>query len=724
MPSTDRNSTSERSERRASTRRSRRVSAENALGDDEYDLATHAVSDGFRPAVNNPPAVPNLNSPPSPPASRFHLPRLPRSPPPVAPSPMKGFAGFNRPSSTSKPPRFHDSLTLRNDGLESARVGQSSSSSSPVQGDILYQGSTPPSHPYQMYPQRTYSNATSSTAPSSETLDGTRGPTHPYALYTQSTTTSEDPTQQRIPVGFNGMGNGYRRQIGPDGEDAGDLIGPLGHMEELPPYSRYPEEPFQHKPAADCGNIVSAANATDGAGARANGLTTSTPAQPIPGAGGIGLATRNPEFSSTEDLAGMPRGAGSSIRSRTSLESYHEINGAARDFAEKPTLSKWQRRAKKKLWGVVPYWTICLLLAGIVIMGVVMGTVIGTIVTRHNTSPKGKGQSDKNQPNTNNVVFLEHLPQGLPPLATGCFSLPPMDKYNVPKACIKNFEQNAAWNCDMPFRWYSMNVTELAGAADVSNYAMKFRPFDPKASKFIYGTQPPNVPDFEPMRLVKDTEEVNRGPAWFLEVKYNKTVMVREDQLALPSPSGPQRRWNQMKGPFPGLDNPRFSRKGLAATEGDKPWICTWPNVTLQVFVYPNQTFTPPKTTSTPSSISSMPSPFSPAAPTPTPDEPPLPKFKEPYPKLVKFVERRSYNNGDYAPATCTQYRITSDGQDKEPVIENGMPVAFIVEEVGKPAKGTITQRVSDPIPRDIFSLEGRGVDVTPCSCISFSWSV
>ncbi|KAG8423500.1 hypothetical protein J3458_000388 [Metarhizium acridum] len=720
MPSADRHSTSER---RTSTRRSRRVSAENALGDDEYDLATNAVSDGFRPAANNPPNVPSLNSSPLPLPNRIHLPNLPRSPPPVAPSPMKGFTDFNRPSSTSKPPRFHDSLTLRNDGLESARVGQSSSSSSLVQGDLLYQGSTPPSHPYQMYPQRTYSNATSSTGPS-ETLDGTRGPAHPYALYTQSITTLEDATQQRIPVGFNGMGNGYRRQIGPDGEDAGDLIGPLGHMEELPPYSRYPEEPFQHKPSADCENNVAAANATDGAGARIIGSTTSTPVQPIPGAGGIGLATRNPEFSSTEDLAGMSRGAGSSIRSRTSLESYHEINGAARDFAEKRSPSKWQRRAKKKLWGVVPYWTICLLLAGIVIMGVVMGTVVGTIVTRHNTSPKGKGQSGKNQPNTDNVVPLPHLPQGLPPLATGCFSLPPMDKYNVPKACIKDLEQNPAWNCDMPFRWYSMNVTELAGATDVSNYAMKLRPFDPKASKFIYGTQPPNVPEFEPMRLVKDTDEVNRGPAWYLEVKYNKTVMVREDQLILPSQSGPQRRWNDIKGPFPVLDNSRFSRKGLAATEGDKPWICTWPNVTLQVFVYPNQTFIPPKTTSTPSPSPSMPSPFSPAVPTQTPDEPPSPKFKEPYPKLVKFVERRSYNNGDYAPATCTQYRITHDGEDKEPVLQDGMPVAFIVEEVGKSAKGTITQHFSDLIPRDISSLEGRDADLTPCSCISFSWSV
>lgn len=261
-----------------------------------------------------------------------------------------------------------------------------------MNADGQYQGATQPSHPYQMYPQRTYSNATSSTGPSAETVETAQGPTHAYGLYTQSTATPDDPTQRHIPVGFNGMGNGYRRQLGPDGEEAGDLIGPLGHMEELPPYTRYPEDPFQDKPVTEDESTPAPIAVVDVAATTPVGLTISSPVQSIPGAGGIGLATRNPEFSSTEDLSALPRRSAPSVRSRTSLESYHEINGAARDFAEKPSPSKWQRRARKKLWGVVPYWAICLLVSGIVIMGVVMGTVIGTIVTRHGgSSPKGDG---------------------------------------------------------------------------------------------------------------------------------------------------------------------------------------------------------------------------------------------------------------------------------------------------------------------------------------------
>ncbi|KHN99051.1 uncharacterized protein MAM_02749 [Metarhizium album ARSEF 1941] len=702
------------SERRASVRRSRRVPAENTVGDDEYDLAAHAVSDGFRPVANDSPESPRTNPPPSPLPTRFHLSNVPRSPPPPAFSPVKGLADLNRPSSTSKPPRFHDTLTLRNDGLESAHVVQSSSPSSSFQGGGPYQGSTQPSHPYQLYTQRTYSNATSSTSPSSETLDETRVPAHPYDLYTQNITTPDESTQQRIPIGFNGMGNSYRRQIGPDGEDAGDLIGPLGHMEELPPYSRYPEEPFQHKLTA---------NHTDGAGARTIGLTGSRRIQPIPGAGGIGLATRNPEFSSTEDLAGSPRRTTSSIRSRASLESRHEINGAARNFVEKPSPSKWQRRAKKKFCGVVPYWAICLLLSGIVVMGVVMGTVIGTIVTRQNGSnPKGKGKFDKNERSPSGVVFLPYLPRGLPPLATGCYSLPPMDKSQAPKSCIKDSEQTSAWNCDMPFRWYSMNVSEYDGGTEISHYAMNLRPFDPEASKFMYGTQPPNIPDFQPMRLVNDTKEINRGPAWFLEIKYNKTVTVPEGQLTPPGSSSPQRRWDHPESSYLDVVNSRFSRKGMAVVEGDKPWTCTWPNVSLQIYVYPNQTSTPLKTTTTSDPNQSVVSTLS---PTPTSPSGGQPTFQDPYPKLVKVVERRAHYSDDYAPATCTQYRITNDGQDREPVLQNGKPVTFVIQEVGKLAKAGITRRFGDSShPTDFFALEGRDVELAPCGCVSFSWSV
>ena len=168
------------------------------------------------------------------------------------------------------------------------------------------------------------------------------------------------------------MRDNYQRQLGPDGEEAGDLIGPLGHMEELPPYSRYPDNGYVPKEAPQ--------PITE---------EPTTPEQNLAGAGGIGIATRNPEFS-TDDL-GLTRSR-PSIRSVRSENSHYDVNVAAQDIAEKPMPTKWQRRAKKKLWGIVPYWAICLLVVALVLMGIVMGATIGTLLSRHKPPPKDGDQ--------------------------------------------------------------------------------------------------------------------------------------------------------------------------------------------------------------------------------------------------------------------------------------------------------------------------------------------
>ncbi|KAG5925746.1 hypothetical protein E4U42_004011 [Claviceps africana] len=725
-----------RLEQTASTARN---SIRQSQDDDDYDFAAYAVADGFRPSPSSSP--PSSSSPsPSPAATdsstslssptRLDSSQLsdpsPSTPSSAAAAPLKGAGHSRQSSSTSKPyHRPHDSLTLRNDGLSSTRNGQSSSASSPPHPASQYPGAVQPSHPYQLYPQRTHSNATASTEPLNnvEAYAGPRGPTHPYALYTQNTTTTPDDSgQQAIPVGFNSMGNGYRRQVGPDGEEAGDLIGPLGHMEELPPYTRYPDESCVPKPATE----VAAATSTppDASATRHVTSTTPPPAQTIPGAGGIGLATRNPEFSSTEDdLPSAPQRT-SSVRSVPSVESYHQVNGAARNVAEKPAQGKWERRAKKKIWGVVPYWAICLLLSGIVIMGIVMGTVIGTIVTRQRGSSSSRDRSSGQKQLLSNIQFLQDRPRRLPLLDTGCYALPPMDKYQVPKACIKDSSQSPAWSCDMPFRWYSMNVSVVPGAPETSNYALQLAPFDPKASRYILGSQPPTIPDSQRLYLVRDMAEKNRGPAWYLEVQYNKTVILREDQLqappastGTPARSGPEKRhWGAISSPIPGFDKSRFSRKGFAAGSGDKPWICTWPNVKLEVFIYPNQTLSSTTTTTTTTSTAE-----SESMPTGSSDGPPPINYKEPYPKLVKFVERRP---DDSPPATCTQYVILDGGRDKVPNLdENHQPITIKISEVSRNGK-SITDRFAGPSPWESFSLQERDVNLPPCGCVSFSWSV
>ena len=115
-----------------------------------------------------------------------------------------------------------------------------------------YHGATGPSQPYGMYPQGTQSR-TSSIATSINPRSSRRsaqahsGPAQPYALYPQNAVPEDEgsPGQpQSIPIGFPGHGQGhtYQRRLGPEGEDAEDMIGPLGHTEPLPPYTRYANE--------------------------------------------------------------------------------------------------------------------------------------------------------------------------------------------------------------------------------------------------------------------------------------------------------------------------------------------------------------------------------------------------------------------------------------------------------------------------------------------------
>lgn len=376
-------------ERRPSTRRSLAHShASAADDDDDYDLSAMMVADGFRPPASN--ASSSISQSTHRPQLQFHsqtqtpttqvtslasTPRIPFTIPDDAPTTTPNMRV--RPSSVSKPPQHpHDSLTLRNDGSSASaahqtplsRVSSLSSDSPVIRVESPYRGPSGPSHPYQMYPQRTLSVATNSTTAAAvpeRPFNGHRAPAHPYAMYTQNTASSEDAPSQPIRLGFNGMEDGYQRQIGPDGEEAGDLIGPLGHMEALPPYTRYPENAYLPKPASP-------------------DEAPTSPTRTIAGAGGIGMATRNPEFS-TDDL-GLSRSR-PSIRSVRSDNSYHDLNTAARNIAEKPSHTKWQRRAKKKLWGIVPVWAICLLMVGLVLMGIIMGAVIGTLLSRHKPPP-------------------------------------------------------------------------------------------------------------------------------------------------------------------------------------------------------------------------------------------------------------------------------------------------------------------------------------------------
>ena len=98
-----------------------------------------------------------------------------------------------------------------------------------------YRGPTAPSQPYGMYPQMTRASsiASESTIRPLERPLPNGGPEHPYTMYPQNTVPEEDSAETSVPMGFPVLGSNS------SGDEVGDIIGTDGHVEQLPPYSRY-----------------------------------------------------------------------------------------------------------------------------------------------------------------------------------------------------------------------------------------------------------------------------------------------------------------------------------------------------------------------------------------------------------------------------------------------------------------------------------------------------
>lgn len=117
-----------------------------------------------------------------------------------------------------------------------------------------YMGPSGPSHAYSMYPQDVGLARMSSTSTISTTRPTDRGslrptaPQHPYLMYPQNTV-PEDMLEHDnvIPVGFPG-----RHMVCPPApNEVGDIVGPDGHTETLPPYSRYAPEDYKGQAGVD-----------------------------------------------------------------------------------------------------------------------------------------------------------------------------------------------------------------------------------------------------------------------------------------------------------------------------------------------------------------------------------------------------------------------------------------------------------------------------------------
>jgi len=104
---------------------------------------------------------------------------------------------------------------------------------------------------------------------------------------------------------------------------------------------------------------------------------------------------------------------------------------------------------------------------------------------------------------------------------------------------------------------------------------------------YTYGEQPPLIQKSFELELVEDKFEPSRGPAWFKMVSYNKTVILHEGWLGSSGDEAETRKRSRHAALIgEGISN--FKRKGVAQP-GDKPWVCTWPDTYLEIFIYAQQ---------------------------------------------------------------------------------------------------------------------------------------
>ncbi|KAI6450963.1 hypothetical protein MCOR08_010492 [Pyricularia oryzae] len=594
-----------------------------------------------------------------------------------------------------------------------------------------YQGPSGPSHPYTLYRQdiglnRSLSVNTTSTARPSAEQPFVRpiGPGNPYGLYAQNTggigqIISGPGLAGGIP-GFPGVAtDSCRRRLGPDGEEIGGLIGPHGHTEELPPYTRYPDEQYARKvrDAEALSSLSSPPPSTQPQvyqQRRPDNLVQAP--LPIPGAGGMGIAARNPEFDSIDDLTSPHlRHSSGSYLSATNL-SQHNINTAAAAIVlenEKPA-KRWRAAGKRRLCGMIPYWVVLLALTGLLVMGIILGAVVGTVVARRERDRESPGGPSPDSPPLYDAAPIPK-PKDLPDLPEGRFGMPLVIRQQ-PNICFNDTTHAPAWSCSIIFGLgaaMTMDVRKESDKYSVSIGANETLTIN--NGLYAYGTQPQVIQGTHILQTVNDLLEPSRGPAWFKMLPFNKTVIVPEGMLSATSPNSAARFRRALNPPVFG---PNDFRHKWAAQPGDKPWICTWPDTLLEIFIYPNQSTTPTRIGDRASSIAAgAPTPTLPtltraapfpfltgtAVPTgvfsdlfgatdrfPLPTPVPTPTITPgdasesgsvlpEYPKVVKLEERRVQNS---PRPVCRQVLIENGGTAK-PVMANGKPVEITIQEQG-----------------------------------------
>ena len=249
-------------------------------------------------------------------------------------------------------------------GISSLRPFSTASRLSMPRPPSHYAGASAPSHPYGMYPQNISLNRQSvaSTIRSSphRSNSSSQRPTHPYGMYPQSTEDSEtDPmlsSTDIASVGFPGLNQQFARRVESGAEEADDIIGPDGHTEQLPPYSRYP----------------------DGreAGPLAPKLRTASSLPP--GSRISHLSTMMEMPQSAHSATSMTDALLTNRNTVGGLSSLYATSVPPHEYSTREKLA--QKSRQRTCFGRLPVWAVVLMLILLVMVAATLGGVVGKVL--------------------------------------------------------------------------------------------------------------------------------------------------------------------------------------------------------------------------------------------------------------------------------------------------------------------------------------------------------
>ncbi|KAK2738025.1 hypothetical protein FQN57_007291 [Myotisia sp. PD_48] len=636
------------------------------------------------------------------PSSAIELPRIPDTynPPP----------DMNQPTRAASPTA---SLAQSTASTHRSSLTSGSRFSLPPRALSPYTGQMGASHPYAMYSQgtnvaRTASISSNSTIrPIERNFIASAPPQHPYGLYSQTTVPEEaidDVHLTAIPLGFRSHQEAYQpRPPPPIPNEVGDIVGPDGHLEQLPPYSRYPDG-LPPKMEYTTANVAVDPN-----------ITSQLDRSPI-----------SPEsrLSSHTLLAEGNLGEGN-LPSDPTVE-------ATGEQSKEGLRTRMTQKGKKKVCCGVPLW-IFVVFGIMLVIACVIGGVIGGVLGAHQGEKVGGNHPDDDTYNsteegrfattatvtvstTLDATPVAATPTSLPTVPLGYFNLAANRLKEQISECIAEDEQTPAWQC----REYGEFACYLEqDKKGVNRMSIESREL---SGRFSYGDQNPFFKESEHvMSLMQDKNDMELGPAQFFYAAFDKLVII-------PAPD------------FPHGDHVpeeellrRFSSTSLSKTysePGDRPWFCWWNSTLLEVFLYVNETvaayketpnpygtFGPPIATSTASAaVEPAPTPTRdmrrrmPPSTTPTGLNPEATTYT-PYPRVIKIREMRFSDVGERP--YCEQMQVMDDWRVTKLSHD---PVAIIEHKTE--AGGGISLNKTDPADGPKGSkLASRGSGKYGCSC-------